>query len=682
MKKRFTIINIAAVLAFVAIVMASCDKNPGIEEVKVVVKDQNYDLQATSVKILGTYEFPSVLKGIVVNLSEHSDLSNARELEATIDGYDFIVSITGLEGNNDYYYCYVFNNGHSTTKSDVYSFHTKDYATPMVTTADVTSITMTSAVCGGTAVGESSQIIKRGICWGRNQNPNIYTNPVTDNGSGTGSFVSQITGLEKGKEYYVRAYVIIKNGDVIYGGQKSFTTQNGIPDVRALLVYPEMTSAVCTYAVYSDGGSQLYAQGICWGTSNTPTIYGNHNEGGNALGEFQSTMTGLTPGHVYYVRAYAQNEFGIFYSEPLQFSTHSGTPSISGFKLTRLRSNLAELSGWAENDGGNIAIQDKGICWGTNPQPTLGTNNYSSNGSGVGSCYAMISNLSPNTTYYARCYVRYNNSTYYYSDDIQFRTPFVGAIAGKFSVSASVKVCFSIGNLEYKSSKWYFAEDQWVSIGDNGQGSSSSTVQRDLFGWGTSGYNHNNACYQPWAVNTVNSKYWAYNNAACNLFDGNGKAEWGYNSVVNGGNTQASGWRTLRKSEWAYLLLSRPNADQKVSQGKVGVYNGLILLPDNWTLPEGLSFVPHASDWTTNSYTAIQWYQMEAAGAVFLPAAGCRAGSTGTTVEKVNTHGYYWASSLSDDQSAYVMTFNQIEFNGMGTSERHVGRSVRLVKNY
>ena len=239
-------------------------------------------------------------------------------------------------------------------------------------------------------------------------------------------------------------------------------------------------------------------------------------------------------------------------------------------------------------------------------------------------------------------------------------------------------MCFSQSNLKYKSQHWTFADDQWDVYGDSGQGSSSQTVNRDLFGWGTSGYNHNNNCYQPWSTSTDNAKYYAYGHPDWNLYDSEGNADWGYNSISHGGNQEQSGWRTLKKSEWVYVFANRTNAQQKLSQGTVVDVPGLILLPDDWSLPAGLTFVPKAGNWTTNTYTQDQWELMEAHGAVFLPAAGCR---TGTSVEKVGTHGYYWSSSLSDVTTAYVMTFNSSAYDPQHSSERSVGRSVRLVKD-
>jgi hypothetical protein len=73
--------------------------------------------------------------------------------------------------------------------------------------------------------------------------------------------------------------------------------------------------------VTADGGADITARGICWSTSQTPTISGNHTTDGTGTGSFTSTMTGLTPNTTYYVRAYATNSEGTAYGEVVSFTT-------------------------------------------------------------------------------------------------------------------------------------------------------------------------------------------------------------------------------------------------------------------------------------------------------------------------------------------------------------------------
>ena len=111
----------------------------------------------------------------------------------------------------------------------------------------------------------------------------------------------------------------------------------------------------------------------------------------------------------------------------------------------------------------------------------------------------------------------------------------------------------------------------------------------------------------------------------------------------------------------------------------VGSQNGLIILPDVFVLPDGLSFTAGNSEWT-NSYTIAQWEKMEENGAVFLPAAGDRNGSTAYGAGSV---GAYWSSTYydSDPQDAYCVFFVSSDLGPQGRYHRFLGTSVRLVRN-
>ncbi len=255
-----------------------------------------------------------------------------------------------------------------------------------------------------------------------------------------------------------------------------------------------------------------------------------------------------------------------------------------------------------------------------------------------------------------------------------------------FTVSASGdNVVFSQGNLQYIGSAetpyWKFADNQWDYFGSNtNQGSTSENVDRDLFGWGTSGYNHGATAYQPWSTSTTNSQYYAYGSSSYNLFDQTGQADWGYNAIVNGGNQENIGWRTLTNAEWTYVFNTRNTSSGiRYAKAKVNNINGMILLPDDWqssyyTLNNTNS---SGANYTTNTITATQWASLEQYGAVFLPAAGHRSGNA---VENVGSYGNYYSASFYNSNSSNSIYFYS---SGVGTGHydsRFYGRSVRLVR--
>ena len=105
--------------------------------------------------------------------------------------------------------------------------------------------------------------------------------------------------------------------------------------------------------------------------------------------------------------------------------------------------------------------------------------------------------------------------------------------------------------------------------------------------------------------------------------------------------------------------------------------NGLILLPDNWTLPTGVTFTYGEGSWSQNTYSASDWSKMEANGAVFLPAAGYR---DGTDVGGVGSNGYYWSSSAYGYLGAYYLYFSSYDVSADYGLDRYYGQSVRLVR--
>jgi hypothetical protein len=73
--------------------------------------------------------------------------------------------------------------------------------------------------------------------------------------------------------------------------------------------------------VSDDGGADITAKGVCWNTTGTPDTGDSKTEDGTGDGAFTSTMTGLTQGTTYYVRAYATNEAGTAYGTQMTFRT-------------------------------------------------------------------------------------------------------------------------------------------------------------------------------------------------------------------------------------------------------------------------------------------------------------------------------------------------------------------------
>ena len=236
----------------------------------------------------------------------------------------------------------------------------------------------------------------------------------------------------------------------------------------------------------------------------------------------------------------------------------------------------------------------------------------------------------------------------------------------EFSVSDSKKVTFSKGNLQYTQSTdtWSFAENQYDYIGRDNVIDDALADKIDLFSWSTSATNFGVSTSTDWMNDYLGSF-----------------VDWGTNKI---GNDAPNTWRTLSYDEWNYLLDARPNASSLKGVAQVNGVNGLILLPDSWTCPSGVTFKSgFHSEWGVDYYaayqtfTADQWSKLEAAGAVFLPAAGGRFGSF---VDYVRSCGFYWSATESDSYDAYYLNFYS-DWATMEYHNRYKGLSVRLVKD-
>jgi len=265
-----------------------------------------------------------------------------------------------------------------------------------------------------------------------------------------------------------------------------------------------------------------------------------------------------------------------------------------------------------------------------------------------------------------------------------------GELAGDFSVSVDKRVHFSKGNLQYNAAQrvWRFAEHQYDTIGKIGNAKIAEDYDGyiDLFGWATSGFNGRT----PWMTSTTSTNYGNGTNDLAGT-----SYEWGlYNAIRNGGN-ETHLWRTPTGDEWRYLFYERANAQNLLALGSVNGINGAILLPDGWILPEGVTFNPStanglvwqssyykntsssADHYADNAYTLADWAKMEANGAVFLPAAGWR---DGTTINHMGTKGYYWSASQSGSSAAYEVDFSKTILDPKDANYRRYGCSVRLVR--
>ena len=163
------------------------------------------------------------------------------------------------------------NNTTDTTTTPTDTSQTASLASLTTTTAS--SVTENSAESGGNISSDGgSSVTARGVCWSTSSNPTI-TDSTTNNGSGTGSFSSSLSGLSANTTYYIRAYAT-NNAGTAYGGEKSFTTSASTTPVEPVAI--SFNGTLYVHPTDNSTGIQWY-NGSYITTNATSTTDGSAN---------------------------------------------------------------------------------------------------------------------------------------------------------------------------------------------------------------------------------------------------------------------------------------------------------------------------------------------------------------------------------------------------------------------
>jgi len=359
-------------------------------------------------------------RGVCWSTSSYPTISDSKTSDGTGTG-TFTSSITGLNSGATYYYRAYATNSAGTAYGANYSFSIVSITLPTVTTTSVTSYTSTSAIMGGNVTADgNATVTEKGVCY------SISPNPTTNNfkmglGNDTGVFSGTVNGLNQNSTYYVRAYAINSMGTA-YGNQVSFTTS-------IILSAPTVTTTaatnITTSTVYlggnvtSSGGATVSSRGVCYSTSQTPTLASSVHFFGSGTGEFSFVQTGLTSNTLYYARAFATNSVGTSYGNQVSFTTATNivVPTVSA---TTLLTDAGWTAASSVTSDGGATVTVRGFCWSTSPNPTT-ANSHNDSGSGTGVFVGTLTGLSEGTAYYVRAYAT-NSAGTGYGSQVSFIT--------------------------------------------------------------------------------------------------------------------------------------------------------------------------------------------------------------------------------------------------------------------
>jgi uncharacterized protein (TIGR02145 family) len=426
MKKALNLIVLVGFLAGIA-VLHSCKKEPDMPTLTTTAISSITTTSASSGgNITDDGGAEVTARGVCWGTAANPTVSGSKTNDGTGIG-SFTSSISGLTENTLYYVRAYATNSAGTAYGNEVSFTTEQIVGATITTTDPSAVTSTSATSGGNITSDGgASITERGICWATTANPTTASNKVAS-GTGTGTFTANITGLQPGTLYHVRAYAINSFGPA-YGADKSFTTLAIAPTVTtaAVTIFTQ-TTATAGGEVTSTGGADVTERGVYFGTAADPVTSGTKAAAAaGGAGVFTCSLTGLTPGTLYHVVAFATNSVDTDYGDEVTFTT---SPVIKA-TLTTTAPVLIPTSSTSVTGGGNVTangggtVDERGVCWSTSTAPAVDDAadfHLAAGTAGLGVFEVTMAGLSEGTVYYVRAYA-HNSAGYAYGNEFQILT--------------------------------------------------------------------------------------------------------------------------------------------------------------------------------------------------------------------------------------------------------------------
>jgi hypothetical protein len=330
-------------------------------------------------------------------------------------------------------------------------------------------------------------------------------------------------------------------------------------------------SADCGGEVLNEGENKIISRGVCWNISPKPTISNFKTIESGGLGKFISKITNLIPNTKYYVRAYASNSEGISYGEEISFTTTQvNVPVLSTKIISSITLNSAISGGIIVSDNGD-SIFERGVCWSSQPTPTILNNKYI-DGKGIGEFNCLITGLLRNSIYYIRSFAS-NNAGTGYGEELIFKTSNIILFDRTFQKlnEYSTTGGFSV---TYTSDGGYVT----ACSGTYGDAYDLMILKLDSFGelqWNKVIKFHNEAAISGIITQTLDGGYIVSNRAKIVKLDESGNLLWKYPQVDSGfyycsvietldDNYLVAGWRLMPKLKIIQASLTKFSNEGKV----------------------------------------------------------------------------------------------------------------------
>lgn len=286
----------------------------------------------------------------------------------------------------------------------------------VIQTGLLKNVMYTSALCGGEISG-GAEIGERGVCWSTAEHPTV-TDAHTSDGKGRGEFLSEMSGLQEGTLYYVRAYAYTNEG-IQYGDEKwCVTLAKGRPTLAMVSVTDVKTSSAIVKAeVFTDGGTEITERGFVYALSSAVEGELTLENAGKVkvdgkVGTLKCMLEELIDHSEYVCRAYVSYTGGTVYAQSLYFMTEMfPEPAVEITSIDDIRGESFQVSVKAVS-GTPLPILEYGFVYGEVAVPTLEDTKVVL-GEGDGEKSYKLEGLEQGITYQVRPYARNKNGVVY-----------------------------------------------------------------------------------------------------------------------------------------------------------------------------------------------------------------------------------------------------------------------------